>query len=320
MKGFPPTVLQVMETYLSDSDLSSLARCCKGHMVLCYLRAKRYFKWGEEVSYFHFDHLVYPSDQFLQMQLAKMSNTGDLSLGKNVFYITVPYNLSFAQYMERICFTDSSLLRSDSKHGSEILWKSADAKCSFAVQTNNVSLYNRWKSNDICFLMLALTTCRTPYHDITILRNELKCHREHAKDILVSATEVWSDYEDFYFYEHALVCTTLLELGLYDESLVSNWFSALILLENGPSRCENLRRNLRQKKNSVLQMFYEKPESFIYLHVNVADRDALVEFSNTVDCSVKTAKAYLQFGVTRRAAGHRVRAFKKHKVGDYDKF
>jgi hypothetical protein len=273
--------------------------------------------WGEEVSYFHFDHLVYPADQFLQMQLAKMSNTGSLSMGKGVFTISVPYTLSFSQYMERICFTDSSLL---SNHGSAILSKTPDAKCLFAVQTNNVPLYNLWKSNDVCFLLIALTTCRTPYHDVTILRNELKCHRECAKDIIISATEERSDSEDFYFYEHALVCTMILEFGLYDESLVSNWFNALILLDNGPSRCENLRRNLRQGKITVAHMFCVEPESFIYYHVNINERDALVAFNNDVDCSVKTVRAYLNFDATRLAARNRIRAFKRHKVGDYDKF
>jgi hypothetical protein len=74
MEGFPLSVLQHLEPFLSDETLSSLARVCRGHLALCYLRAASVFRWNRPKLFgFRFCNTQHFSrDAFLNIQLTKI--------------------------------------------------------------------------------------------------------------------------------------------------------------------------------------------------------------------------------------------------------
>ena len=67
----PDWFLEHLEPYLPPSDLSSLARCCKFHMLLCYRRIAKLSHWGDPQFHVRMGNSIFPPDAYLQMQFAK---------------------------------------------------------------------------------------------------------------------------------------------------------------------------------------------------------------------------------------------------------
>lgn len=70
MQGLPISVLQVLERYLSDDQVSNAARTCHNLLILCYFRAARILRWDTEKSFGDFRYTGVP---FLEYQIAKLA-------------------------------------------------------------------------------------------------------------------------------------------------------------------------------------------------------------------------------------------------------
>lgn len=69
--GFPEGFLYGIEPYLDFRSLSALARVCKSHMMLVWLRAKWILRWDETHCADHFRE-EFGNDAFLMKQIAKL--------------------------------------------------------------------------------------------------------------------------------------------------------------------------------------------------------------------------------------------------------
>jgi len=131
--GFPFPFLQRLVSYLEAPTASSLARCCRKHMLICYLVAASVFGWEKTNLQFMFAFSLgrnfmenLPADPFLQMQCAKiclaltakkpkdddLSSTLFEEIGK-VMREPIKYPLSFAQYIQKVAFSSPSVQASD---------------------------------------------------------------------------------------------------------------------------------------------------------------------------------------------------------------
>ncbi len=351
--GFPLPALLVMEAYLSDTDLSMLARCCRTHMVLCYARAKRSFKWGKNPSIFYMYNYNFPADQFLQMQLAKalLVSTGEPDVMtrhidgiKNIASMSfdelttslscaIPLKLSFARYMEKVCFVDAKVITTDPEVSKNrqvqtprelfaiyILCKHPIAKCSFAVQTNNIDIYNVWRPRiheTQSFCKLALSVCTSRDHDTSIIHREIflgvKHNKREVEDAVSDLSEetVTNSKRNFQFYEHPLVCAMLLEVGLTDPK---RWFDELLFNDNnnaGPLRCMSLMHHLKMSEEKVLEIFISEEFSFIYENVDENRKTNLKShYHNFASwCDVRHITLLLEFPVTRLVTLKRLEAY-----------
>lgn len=256
MDGFDIPTLVRMEPYLTDEDISVLARCCRRHMILCYLRAVRLFEWGKKVCCLRFEtRFLYPTDQFLQLQCAKMMvfsrsepdmtpstvlenkpQPNNVDEFMSAFSVLIPMTMSFDTYMRSVCFVDGKEIANNAKRRSMDIKSYREllayhicvgddlAKCSFASQTNKFALYNRLRSSlsrGVHFLFEALSSCTSQHSDVRIFINEIdiviKSENENIFDCLCTHRET-TRVGNFRFYEHPIVARHIYGfIGVGDE-------------------------------------------------------------------------------------------------------
>lgn len=367
--GFPVPFLVMLEPYLGDRDLSSLARCCPRHMVLCYMRAERVFRWGKKQSLFADQHdFFFPLDQFLQMQLAKLfvassceldhagGVTGAMSdaflqvdniiasqknkkkKGKKdekevdesiesifmPFMRIVPTTLSFSRYALSVCFVDGMCLLDTHKKTTKlgttaigatalsIIGRLPVAKCSFAVLTSNVRLYELYRptvpASMASFVKEALHSLVSPTSDATLFVREVDFFNddENMADVLFEYLEASGNNGSFYFFEHPIVQKCLAAHNLV---AAEDWFASLLDDDDATDsarRCCRLMDDLKLSKYQVLDIVTSQDFSFIADSCDVSkekDRKELLSWFSSSRVS-----ALLNFHVTRRATRQRLSA------------
>ncbi len=204
--SFPPPFLDVLEQFLDDVTLSSVARMCKGHMLMCYKRAERLFSWGQEkhVTILH-NEFIFPADPFLQMQCAKMLVCSNFSLDVkpivveedrasndktidnvlktllDVMVHTISFPFSFSHYMSNICFVSGRTLNCGvpntmrDTHAVHICCATVEAKCCYAIQSGNVAKYKSLRpltKDRLPYLWIALDSCKSRTDNVSIIIQE----------------------------------------------------------------------------------------------------------------------------------------------------
>ncbi len=114
---FPTGMLNTLEKYLNDKDVSALSRCCKPYMIVCYLRIARRLGWGRKKS--KWKEMGFPIDPFLQMQMSKvilqfsrMTTVRQQLAQKNEEEeekVERKWEISYDDYMKSVCFIDPAV-------------------------------------------------------------------------------------------------------------------------------------------------------------------------------------------------------------------
>lgn len=339
---FPNNLLVMIEEYLNDSDLSSLARCSRMHMILCYQRAKRILGWNTRVYIFSLCHFVFPPDQFLQMQLAKMIifSPSEPEIGtvinaaedivnavRNTFVESFTRKVSMPfthdMYMSCICFVDSNIiLESITGTGRklhtvrellaiDICCKNGYSKCSYAVQVGNYDIYIKYAPTRRSLLDLSIQSCTSPNYDARIIIAEIETRsddedKEKFYAAMLPVVQSISDDEHFYFFEHPLLCEYM---ALRDLTGVYNWFNDVIRAPNGAVRCEKLMHMMKVSSLDILLKFEEEEYSFITECFTESTSFEKHHIMNGI-CE-KEIKALISFSVTRKSALKRVKKYLK---------
>ena len=282
MSGFPQPFLVGIEPYLNDDDASSLAQCCKSHMLICYMRASRLFRWNEKAFVFdcyYSNIFLYPATQFMRMQCAKIClvnyrpDVAEEEEKSPLVSLQVVMSLTFDAYMKTVCLKDASELLSVNPHRLpnkysevyDICRYQSEAKCSMAARLRRIDLYlvlrSRVLLKERSFLLDALAGCTfSDCNFIDIVLNELKLSTSDMRDYCFDYFgDHWQD-DEFNFFEHPILGYVITQM--YDVD-VGKWFYILLCSRKNVKAAQDLQKNLLLSDREVLEKITNLSYSFI---------------------------------------------------------
>lgn len=271
MSGFPQPFLVGIEPYLNDDDASSLAQCCKSHMLICYMRALRLFRWNQNVFCMDlYSIFLFPANPLMRMQCAKICIANyrpDQPVAEYPYLTNVVQSLTFDSYMSNVCFKDSSEILSKNafrlpqKYNQVygICKKSMAAKCAMAARMNRNDLYFKLRSRSMADSLLfeALPACTSVDCDVKIILHEIT-RDDRFEQCFNYFLDNWN--YTFNFFEHPLVGPAMSSM---EDADVGKWFYILLCSRKNLNDAQELQLNLKLSDDRVLKLISDLSYSFI---------------------------------------------------------
>ncbi|MBX9636974.1 MAG: hypothetical protein K2Q45_05425 [Nitrosomonas sp.] len=281
MNGFPKPFLMMIEPKLNDRDASALAQCCKAHIIICYLRAARLFQWNAKVFLGFIPPIfLYPGDQFLRMQCAKICAAAykPFVLAEGLMY-QVPQYLTFDEYRDNVFLKDVQFAPQFDHRCSffvqaqYICLRRVEAKCFMAARLNKKSLYFDLKP--LCFMLSfhenallcveALKSCTRFDDDVSIIVDLFKKNNKYIdqKKFIEEAVNfcLRDRMQVFYFFEHKTVGSLLCSLKCDN---FSEWFYRLLRERKTPDAVIRLQHDANLSDSLCFPYVRSHVYSFLY--------------------------------------------------------